>query len=83
MVTMMGNVVASYERFDSCYAVVTSRCNKGAFLRLDNGEEAFAYRFGNLFPDSEVLCTVLKPADGYKKMLVSIDSVISYSYRAS
>lgn len=68
-----------YERFDSCYGEVTSRCNAGAFLRLENGQDAFAYKFGNLLPGTKVLCTVLKMPTETKRMRVSIDSVMDRS----
>lgn len=69
---------AGYEPYDGCYGTVTERCRAGAYLHLDNGEEAFAYNFGNLYPGTEVLCTVRKRPQEGKKTLVSIDSVVSY-----
>lgn len=70
--------VTGYEPYDGCYGTVTERCSVGAYLHLDNGEEAFAYSFCNLFPGTEVLCTVRKrPCEG-KKTLVTIDAVIDY-----
>lgn len=63
-----------YERFDGCYGTVIGCCRSGAFLELDNGENAFAYKFGSLRPGTKVLCTVLRLADEARKMLVSIDS---------
>lgn len=68
-----------YDRYDGCYGVVTGRCGKGAYLTLDNGQEAFAYRFASLLPGTKVLCTVLKLATEGKRMLVSIDSVRHYA----
>ncbi len=67
-----------YERFDGCYGEVTGRCSCGSFLTLDNGQEAFAYKFVSLLPGAKVLCTVLKLATEDRRMLVSIDSVRSY-----
>lgn len=67
-----------YEVMDGCYGTVVGRCQKGAFLTLDNGEEAFAYKFGNLWPGTKVLCTVLRLADEGRRKLVSIDSVANY-----
>jgi len=68
-----------YEPFDGCYGTIIDRCRAGAYLQLDNGEEAFAYKFGNLFPGTKVLCTVLRlPTEG-RKMLVSIDSIVQYA----
>lgn len=67
-----------YEVMDCCYGTVTAKCQKGVFLRLDNGEDAFAYRF-NLMIGTEVLCTVLRQATDRLRTLVSIDSVDSAS----
>lgn len=67
--------VQGYEVWDGCYGVVKNRCQKGVFLVLDNGEPAFAYKFGNLLPGTEVLCTVRRLAYGDQRMLVTIDSV--------
>ena len=64
-----------YERFDACYGKVVDCCRSGAYLVLDNGAKAFAYRFAHLFPGTQVLCTVLQPPTEKKRMLVSIDSV--------
>lgn len=72
----MNKAYTGYERFDGCYGTVIGRCLKGAYLELDDGEQAFAYKFGNLFPGTKVLCTVLKQATEDRKMLVSIDSVL-------
>lgn len=69
------NTMMPYERMDSCCGVVIRRCQKGVFLKLDNGEQAFAYRFGNLLVGTKVLCSVLKPAAGGLLTRVSIDSV--------
>lgn len=74
----MNEANKEYERFDGCYGTVVSRCFKGAYLELDNGEQAFAYKFANLFPGTKVLCTVLKQATEGKKILVSIDSVLQF-----
>lgn len=68
-----------YERFDGCYATVTGTCYSGAFLQLDNGEDAFAYKFASLLPGSKVLCTVLRQAFEDQKKLVSIDAIIRYA----
>lgn len=73
----------SYERFDGCYGTVIGCCRSGAFLKLDNGEEAFAYKFASLYPGTKVLCTVLRQADKARKMLVSIDSVVDYFWRCA
>ena len=68
-----------YEPFEGCYGTITERCRAGAYLQLDNGEEAFAYKFGNLFPGTKVLCTVLRLPQEGKKTLVSIDSIVQYA----
>ncbi len=78
MTTTSRDIKTKYEPFDGCYGVVTERCRAGAYLLLDDGEEAFAYRFGNLFPGTKVLCTVLREAKEERRMLVSIDSVLKY-----
>lgn len=67
-----------YEVLDGCYGIVQNCCRTGAYLILDNGELAFAYKFGNLKPGTEVLCTVRKPACADKRKLVTIDSVRHY-----
>ena len=67
------------EVFDGCYGTITGRCQKGAYLELDNGQKAFAYKYANLLPGTKVLCTVLKQAVDNRSMLVSIDSIASYA----
>lgn len=79
MTTTNQDVKTKYELFDGCYGVVTERCRAGAYLQLDDGEEAFAYRFGNLFPGTKVLCTVLREAKEARRMLVSVDAVLEYA----
>ena len=64
-----------YGVFDGCYGIVENCCRKGAFLVLDDGEPAFAYRFAHLRPGTEVLCTVQRLAFGDQRKLVTIDSV--------
>lgn len=71
----MSTNYAGYERLDGCYGEVTGRCQAGVFLTLDNGQEAFAYKFSSLRPGTKVLCTVLKMPAERKQMLVSVDSV--------
>lgn len=67
--------VYGYSKGDGCYGTVENCCRKGAFLTLDNGEHAFAYNFSNLWPGTEVLCTVKRLASGNQRKLVTIDSV--------
>lgn len=74
----MNKEYKGYEKFDGCYGKVTGRCRAGAFLTLDNGQDAFAYKFANLISGTKVLCTVLKLPSEEKRMLVSIDSVYGY-----
>ena len=67
-----------YERFDSAYGIVTGTCRTGAYLQLDNGEIAFAYKFASLRPGTKVLCSIQKLSDGNRYTRVSVDSVLSY-----
>lgn len=64
-----------YNVRDGVRAVVTGGCSKGLFLRLENGQKAFA-SFGGLVPGTEVICTVLKKATERWRVLVAIDSVL-------
>lgn len=66
----------TYEAFDACYGTVIAKNNYGAYLQLDNGQEAFSYKFANLKDGTKVLCTVLHPATEDKSVLVSIDSTL-------
>lgn len=70
--------VTAYDVHDECFAVVTGRCSKGAFLELDNGEPAFCYRHANLLPGTLVLCAILKKADPEhgRNILCGISSVL-------
>lgn len=72
------NEVHGYDVLDGCYGTIQNCCRKGAFLELDNGEQAFAYHFGNLRPGTKVLCTVRRLAFGDQRKLVTIDSVCYY-----
>lgn len=60
---------------DSVCGVVTGGCRSGLFLKLENGQEAFA-RFGGIYPGTRVLCTVIKRATDRWRVLVSVDSVL-------
>lgn len=73
---MEENIITGYEPMEGCYGIVIERCRTGAYLQLDNGENAFAYRFGNLRTGTKVLCTVLREPREGKQKLVSIDSVL-------
>lgn len=72
------NEALGYDVLEGCYGIVERSCRKGAYLILDNGEPAFAYKFGNLKPGTKVLCTVRKPPYADKLKLVTIDSVCCY-----
>ena len=71
----MEELYTGYDRNDACYGTVTGRNASGCYLILDNNENAFAFRFSNLAIGTKVICTVRRLAEGYKKMLVDIDSV--------
>ena len=68
--------VIEYERLDSCYGKVDSVCRSGAFVTLDNGQNAFCYNAASLPVGTEIICTVLKKArkEEGKRMLVGMDS---------
>ncbi|MGN0362495.1 MAG: hypothetical protein ACI4ET_06610 [Bilifractor sp.] len=61
---------------DSVCGVVTGGCRSGLFVRLEDGQEAFA-SFGGLYPGTKVICTVLKKATEKWRVLVAIDSVLT------
>ena len=67
--------VGDYEIRDVVSGTVTGGCASGLFLKLENGEVAFA-RFGALESGTKVLCSILKKATDKWLLLVSIDSVI-------
>ena len=73
------SLITEYEPLEGCYGTITGRCCAGAYLQLDNGQEAFAYQFANLPFGTIVLCTVKKKASEIKKTLVSVDSIIQYA----
>ena len=64
-----------YNVRDGVRAKVTGICGTGLFLRLENGEEAFAY-FGGPALGAEVLCTVLRKATKKCRTLVAVDSIL-------
>lgn len=74
---------AKYEPLDECYGIVSSRCGNGIFLTLDNGEKAYACRFGNLYPGDKVICRIDKLPHEGKHMQVSISSVCHNHTRAA
>ena len=67
-----------YQVLDGCYSTVVGVNRKGAYLTLDNGEDAYAFRFANLRCGTEVLCTVRRMATEDRRKLVTIDSVRRY-----
>ena len=67
--------ITGYEIHDVVKGIVTGGCASGLFLKLENGESAFA-RFGALNTGTEVLCSILKKANERFYILASIDSVI-------
>lgn len=67
-----------YQVLDGCYGTVVGVNRKGAYLTLDNGEDAFAFQFANLRRGTEVLCTVRRMATEERRKLVTIDSVCRY-----
>lgn len=67
------------ERMDNFYARVVNTAHGGVFLKAENGDfEAYAHSFNNLAKGTRVLCSMRKPAEGERKMLVYIDSVDNY-----
>ena len=74
---MVKNIVSKYEPKDVVIGTVSGGCSSGLFLRLENGEEAFA-KFGRLPSGTKVLCSILKKADDRRNflMLASIDSIV-------
>lgn len=63
---------------DGVFGVVTGTNRCGVYLRLENGQRAFAY-FGGVHPGTEVLCTVRRKARESWDVLVTIDSVLGES----
>ena len=70
------NNTNEYDIFDVLPATVIDSCNKGIFLRLEGGDEAFAY-FGRLPIGTKLLCSVRKKATANLRALVSVDTVIA------
>ena len=74
---MNTDITTQYEKFDSCYGIITGYCKSGAFIELDNGQEAFAYDAASLPENTKIICTVKKPAVNGLRTLVNLDSVCS------
>lgn len=74
-------ITDGYTRGDSCYATVTSRDRKGAYLALDNGQDGYAYGVANLKSGTKILCTITRAAIAGEKptastrVLVRLDSI--------
>ena len=66
----------SYSKRDTCTCTVWCRNSRGVYLRLDDGETAFAYGFLSLKNGSRVCCSVRRQTHGYKSMEVTIDSTV-------
>lgn len=75
----------TYQVFDMCYGIIGDRTWSGAYVMLDNGEEAYANHCANLRKGTHVLCSVLKPEQPEKGRLkvVGIDSVLYPSVLAA
>ena len=71
-----------HEIKDTVKAVVTVCTKKGVYLKLDNGETAFA-KFGNLQNGTEVLCSIVKYSTLEWPAFVTIDSVLSRDLMAA
>lgn len=69
-----------YVKGDCCFGTVTSRGGDKLYLDLDNGQQAIAYRFGNLQAGAEVYCTVQKNAGRNRRMEVTVDSNVGGIY---
>lgn len=69
---------AVYRVWDTCTGTVEGKSRDGVYLTLDNGEEAFAFRYTGLKIGDKVFCSVKHPARDGRKMLVTIDSTLQY-----
>ncbi len=67
-----------YERNESAYGIVTSRCRKGAFISLENDEVGFCPEAGNIPTGTKVIVTVRKTAMEEKRCILGLDSVCSF-----
>ncbi len=65
----------SYEKGDEIFGTITSRCNSGAFVDLNNGELAFCLGASNLRPATPIICSVISSAKKNERILVKLDSV--------
>ena len=69
----------TYDTWDSCYGVVTSRGAEMIYLDLDNGELARARELMNVTMGSRVLCSVVRPSIGNSRAIVKLESVVEYA----
>ena len=67
-----------YERNESAYGTVSSRCRKGAFISLENDEVGFCPEAGNIPTGTKVIVTVKKPAVEEKRCMLVLDSVCGF-----
>ena len=68
-------ILEEYDIHDVVMGTVTGGCANGVFLKLENGENAYA-KFGFLKSGTKVLCSILKKATEKWLTLTSIDSVV-------
>ena len=66
-----------YERGEAAYGVVTSRCRRGAYIDLDNGEYAFCFDGACLREGTRIICSVKRPSTDHNRVIVRLDSVCS------
>lgn len=64
-----------YERGDAAYGVVTSRCSKGAYIDLDNGEYAFCIDGSGFREGTRIICSIKKPSMDHNRVIVKLDNV--------
>lgn len=66
-----------YVKGDCCYATIAGHNSKGSYLRLDNGQRAFAYNAGNVRIGERILCTIAKSATEHRGALAKMESICS------
>lgn len=64
-----------FERNESAYGVISSRCKRGTFVVMENGETGFCRDAGNVPEGQRVIVTVLRPANEGRRCLLGLDSV--------
>ena len=66
-----------YSKGDAVYGTVTSRCKKGVFVTLPNGERGFCYGAGNVPVNARIICSIKKNStDLYLMQLDNVCSVL-------